>query len=169
MQTHRLTIISFITSFTMPSIRSSSNSIPLQSLDSPTSNTASQWSLDSEDIRSHAELHNIVHPQMPPAAQLSTKHPHPYFPTSFAMGDSVFFQDSPEPFIFLGYTGKVSYDDEGKEEYNAEFRAPYPTSPPASILLNLHQKASGDHIRLSPPCILSWEWIKEKLRSYFCW
>ncbi|KAF8480567.1 hypothetical protein JB92DRAFT_3133182 [Gautieria morchelliformis] len=147
----------------MPSIRSSSNSIPLQSLDSPTSNTASRWSLDSEDIQCHAEIHHIVHPQTLPAAQRLMKHPHPYFPTSFAMGDSVFFQDSPEPFIFLGYMGKVSYDDEGKEEYEAEFRARYPTSPPTSILLNLHRKASRDRICLSPPRILSWEGIKEKL------
>jgi hypothetical protein len=156
-------IISFIFITTMASsIRSDSNSIPL----SPTSiNTSSQWSLDSEDIQRHAKLQNILYP---PAARLSTKRSHS-FPKSFAIGDTVHFQESTQPFTFLGYMGKVTYDDVGQEKYEAEFRAPYRTNHPASICLNLHRKASKDHIQLAPPCILSWEWTKEKLRSYFCW
>ncbi|KAF8532623.1 hypothetical protein JB92DRAFT_3103753 [Gautieria morchelliformis] len=153
----------------MASVSGMSNSIPLQSLESPTSVTSSRWSLDSEDIRRYAELHNIVHPQNPPAAQLLTKHANPYFPKSFAIGDPVFFRESPEPFMFLGYTGKVMHNDEGQEEYEVEFRAPYPMTPPMSIRINLQHKASRDHIQLSSPRILSWEWTKEKLRSYFCW
>jgi hypothetical protein len=79
------------------------------------------------------------------------------------------FQELMQPFTFLQYTGKVTYVDVGQEEYEAEFRAPYRTTPPMLIRLNLHRKASKDRIRLAPPCILSWEWTKEKLRSYFCW
>jgi hypothetical protein len=88
------------------SIRSDSNSIPLQS---PTSITSSRWSLDSEDIQRHAELQNILYPQTHPAARLSMKRSH-HFPKSFAIGDAVHFQESMQPFTFLGYTGKVTYD-----------------------------------------------------------
>jgi hypothetical protein len=117
--------------------------------------------LSSDGVRAQ----NILYP---PAARLSTKHSH-YFSKPFAIGDAVHFQESTQPFIFLGYTGKVTYDDVGQEEYEAEFRAPYRTNPPTSIRLNLHRKAAKDCIRLAPPRILSWEWTKEKLRSYFCW
>ena len=144
------------------SIRSDSNSIPL----SPTSIiTSSRWSLDSEDIQRHAELQNILYP---PAALLLTKRSH-IFPKSIAIGDAVQFKESTQPFTFLGYTGKVTYDDVGQEEYEAEFRAPYRTNPPTSIRLNLNRKAAKDRIRLASPHVLSWEWTKEKLRSYFCW
>jgi hypothetical protein len=74
-----------------------------------------------------------------------------------------------QPFTFLRYTVKVTYNDVGQEEYEAEFWVPYQTNPPMSIYLNLHCKASKDHIQLSAPHILSWEWTKEKLRSYFYW
>ena len=156
-------IISFIFVTAMASsIRSDSNSIPL----SPTSIiTSSRWSLDSEDLQQHTELQNILYP---PAAQLSTKCSH-YFSKPIAIGDAVHFQESTQPFTFLGYTGKVTYDDVGQEEYEAEFRAPYRTNPPTSIRLNLNRKAAKDRIRLAPLRILSWEWTKEKLRSYFCW
>jgi hypothetical protein len=158
---HHLISFIFVTAMAS-SIRSDSNSIPL----SPTSiNTSSRWSLDSEDLQRHAELQNILYP---PAARLSMKCSH-YFSKPIAIGDAVHFQESTQPFTFLGYTGKVTYDDVGQEEYEAEFRAPYPTNPPRSIRLNLNHKAAKDRIRLSPLRILSWEWTKEKLRSYFCW
>jgi hypothetical protein len=32
-----------------------------------------------------------------------------HFPKSFAIGDTVHFQESIQPFTFLGYTGKVTY------------------------------------------------------------
>jgi hypothetical protein len=162
---HSLTISFILITIMDSSIRSNLDSIPLQS---PKSITPSRWSLDSEDLQQHAKLQNILYPQTPPAAWLTTKHS-PRFQKSFAIGVAVHFQESTQPFTFLGYTGKVTYDDVGEEEYKAEFRAPYQTNPHMSIHLNLHHKASKDHIRLPPPHILSWEWTKEKLRSYFCW
>jgi hypothetical protein len=99
------------------SIRSDSNSIPL-------SLRSSRWSLDSEDLQRHAELQNIVYPQTHQAARLSLKHSH-YFLKPFTIGDAVHFQESTQPFTFLGSTGKVTYDDVGQEEYEAEFQAPY--------------------------------------------
>ena len=144
-----------------------SDSILLQTFKPPASPSQSRWSLDSEDIQQHAELHHILHPQSPKAAQFLTKKSHPYSSESYAIGDSVFFQDDTQLFIFLGYTGKVVHN-EGRKEYEAEFRAPYPTNPPTSSRLNLHHRTTRDRIRLSPPRVLSLEWIKEKLRDYFC-
>ena len=151
----------------MPSTNAASDSIPLQTFESPTSPSLSQWLLNLEDIWRHAKLHHMLHPQSPKAAWLSMKKSHPYTPKSYAIGDSILFQDDAQPFTFLGYTGKVVHN-EGREEYKAEFQAPYPTNPPTSICLNLHHRVARDRIWLSPPCIQSWEWIKEKLRSYFC-
>jgi hypothetical protein len=115
-------IISFISVTVMASsIRLDSNSIPL----SPTSIiTLSRWSLDSGDLQRHAELQNLLYPQTPPAARLSTKHSH-YFSKPFGIRDAVHFQESTQLFTFLGYTGKVTYDDVGQKEYEAEFWAPY--------------------------------------------
>jgi hypothetical protein len=33
------------------------------------------------------------------------------FPKSFSIGDTVDFQELMWPFTFMGYTGKVTYDD----------------------------------------------------------
>jgi hypothetical protein len=106
---------------------------------------SSHWWLDSEDVRGQAELHNILHPQTPQAAQLSTKHSH-HISNSFVIGDSVHFHELMQPFTFLGYIGKVTYDDVGQQEYEAKFCAPYQTNPPMLIRLNLNCKASKDHI-----------------------
>jgi hypothetical protein len=142
-------IISFILITAMASsIRSDSNSIPL----SPRSLTSSWWSLDSEDLQRHAELQNILYPQTPPAARLSMKCSH-YFSKQFTIGDAVHFQESTQLFTFLGYTGKVTYDDVGQEEYEAEFQAPYRTNPPTSIHFNLHRKPSKDRIWLASPLL----------------
>jgi hypothetical protein len=73
-----------------------------------------------------------------------------HFSKPFTIGDAVHFQESTQPFTFLGYTGKVTYDDIGQEEYKAEFRAAYRTNPPMSIRLNLHHKASKDAIIVIP-------------------
>jgi hypothetical protein len=68
------------------------------------------------------------------------------FSKPFAIGDAVHFQESTQQFTFLGYMGKVTYDDVGQEEYKAKLWAHYPTNPPTLICLNLHRKASKDRI-----------------------
>jgi hypothetical protein len=47
---------------------------------------------------------------MPPEAWLLMKHAHHYF-KSFAIGYLVHFPESMQLFPFLGYMGKVTYDD----------------------------------------------------------
>jgi hypothetical protein len=61
----------------------------------------------------------------------------------------------------------VKYDDKGKEEYVAEFWAPYPKYPPPSIHLKLNHRVQHDRIPI-PMQPLSREWIQDKIRSYFC-
>jgi hypothetical protein len=49
-----------------------------------------------------------------------------------------------QPFTFLLYMAKVTYDDIRQDKYEEEFWAAYCTNPPTSICINLHRKASKD-------------------------
>ena len=61
------------------------------------------------------------------------------FNKSYAIGDEVLFKGSPELYIFLGEKWIYQHDNEGQDEYLAEFRAPRkPSYPPQSIQLKLH-------------------------------
>jgi hypothetical protein len=54
-----------------------------------------------------------------------------------------------EPFIFLGITNN-RHDEEGRDQYETEFRAPMATYPPLSICLLLPYHIHWDHIQLPP-------------------
>ena len=110
------------------------------------SSKVSHWSMDSEVIPHQVQLPNHVYPPVPPPARLAHTQSHPIYHQTYAIGDKVYFDDSDEPYIFLGTTNRVKYDDKGKEEYVAEFWAPYPKYPPPSIHLKLNHRVQHDHI-----------------------
>ena len=65
----------------------------------------SRWSLDSDDYDAHVNLQNQLHsqhPQLPPLALLHTMQSQPALNKSYAIGDEVLFEGSPEPYIFSG-------------------------------------------------------------------
>ena len=144
-------------------INMTSNSIPLQSM--------SGWSLDSEDYDAHVNLWNQLHsqyPQLPPLTWLCTMQSQPALNKSYAIGDEVLFEGSPEPYIFLGEKQIHQHDNGNQDEYLAEFRAPRELSyPPCSIKLILHHHIQWDCI-IPPPHFLSWYWFKAKFQKYCC-
>ena len=126
-------------------INMSSNSIPLQSM--------SRWSLDSEDYDAHVNLRNQLHsqhPQLLPLARLRTMQSQPALNKSYAIGDTVLFEGSPEPYTFLGEK-QIHWHNNGRQDgYLAEFRAPRELSYPSwSIQLILHHHIQRDCI-ISP-------------------
>ena len=65
----------------------------------------SRWSLDSDDYHAHVNLQNQLHsqhPQLPPIAQLCSMQSQSALNKSYAIGDEVLFEGSPELYIFLG-------------------------------------------------------------------
>ena len=141
----------------------SSDSIPLQSM--------SKWSLDSNDYHAHVNLQDQLHSQhtqLLPLTWLQSMQSQSIFNKSYAIGDKVLFIGSPESYIFLGEKLIHQHDNEGQDEYLAEFRAPRkPSYPTWSIQLRLYHWIQQDHI-MPPPCFLSWDWFKEKLQKYCC-
>jgi hypothetical protein len=122
--------------------------------------------MDSDDYRKQAHTHQQLPPPLTRPPRLHLKASKAIFDKSYAIGDPVYFEDSLEPYTFLGVTDK-RYNDVGQEEYVAEFLAPSPEYPPSSIHLKLHHRIYRDRIPL-PPHIMSWDWIKDKLRKYCC-
>ena len=87
----------------------------------------SRWSLDSDDYDAHVNLRNQLHsqhPQLPPLARLRTMQSQPGLNKSYAIGDEVLFEGSPEPYIFLGEKQIHQHDNGRQDRYLAEFRAP---------------------------------------------
>ena len=131
----------------------------------------SRWSLDSDNYDAHINFWNQLHSQHPkllPLTRLRTMQSQPALNKSYAIGDKVLFEGSPEPYIFLGEK-RIHWHDNGRQDgYLAEFRAPRELSyPPRSIQLILHHHIQWDHI-IPPPCFLSWDWFKSKLWKYCC-
>ena len=89
------------------------------------------------------------------------------------IGDKVQFKTYPAPCIFLGTkrAGLVDDNEARREYYEAEFGMPgilpSTTQPPITFHLQLQNQIQRDRIHL-PPCILSWEWFQDKLRTYCC-
>ena len=52
----------------------------------------------------------------------------------YGIGDEVLFKGSPELYIFLGEKQIHQHDDEGQDEYLAEFRAPREPSYPSQLI-----------------------------------
>ena len=68
--------------------------------------------------------------QFPPLAQLHTMQSQPALKRSYAIGDKVLFEGSPEPYIFLGEKWIHRHDNGRQDEYLAEIRAPRELSYP---------------------------------------
>ena len=133
-------------------INMSSNSIPFQSM--------SKWLLDSEDYCAHVNLHDQLHsqhPQLLPLSWLQSMQSQSIFNKSYAIGDEVLFEGSPELYIFLGEKWIHQHNNEGQDGYFTEFRAPRePSYPPWSIQLRLHHQIQQDRI-IPPSHFLSWD------------
>ena len=99
---------------------------------------------------------------------LRTMQSQPALNKSYAIGDKVLFEGSPEPYIFLGEKQIHQHNNGRQDGYLAEFRAPRePSYPPRSIQLVLHHRIQRDRI-IPPPRFLSWDWFKAKLQKYCC-
>ena len=108
----------------------------------------------------------------PPFAHLLIQSSDPVLKTTHVIGDTVQFETYPAPCIYLGTKWTALVDDnEARREYEAEFGVPgiLPSTiqPPITFHLQLQNQIQRDCIRL-PPCILSWEWFQDKLRTYCC-
>ena len=104
----------------------------------------SRWSLDSDNYDAHVNLQNQLHsqhPQLPPLTRLCTMQSQPALNKSYAIGDEVLFEGSPEPYIFLGENRTHRHNNGRQDVFLAEFRAPRELSyPPRSIQLVLHYR-----------------------------
>jgi hypothetical protein len=140
----------------------------MSSNQSPSDSTSvkepSRWSMDTNDYHMHAQLHRELYPPPPPKAHLRFKRSKQSLDKSYNIGDPFFFDDSLEPYMFLG--GRTLYNNEGQARYEAEFMVPTPQYPPRSIKLKLHHRIERDRIRF-PPRLLSRDWFREKL-GYIC-
>ena len=129
----------------------------------------SRWSLDSDDYDAHVNLWNQLHSQHPkllPLAWLGTMQSQPALNKSYAIGDEVLFEGSPELYIFLGEKHIHQHKNRGQDEYMAEFRAlREPSYHPWPIHLILHHHIQWDCL-IPPPRFLSWDWFKAKLWRY---
>jgi hypothetical protein len=84
----------------------------------------------------------------------------------YAIGDPIYVDDATEPFIFLGITNN-RHDEEGRDQYEAEFRAPTATYPLLSICLLLPYRIHWDRIQL-PPQLQYMNWFTEWLHESCC-
>jgi hypothetical protein len=132
-------------------IMSSSINIPLQEIQG----SASRWSAYSPQP-----------PLMNLQDQLYYQLSHNPLEQLYAIGDPIYVDDAPEPSIFLGIMNNRC-DKEGRDQYEAEFRAPITTFPPLSICLLLLHHIHWDHIQL-PPQSQYMNWFTEWIHKYYC-
>ena len=112
------------------------NSKPLRH---KTSTTSSLWALDAEDYERLARQLELIPP--PPHIHLPFRQSHTLFHQPYNIGDPFFVEDSLEPYIFQGFTGKVSYSPKGEMMQEAAFAPLMGCHPMTMSLYNsiLHQ------------------------------
>ena len=129
-------------------------------------NLSSQFSNDTADIVEAHRLHNIVHslPPLTPSvstfARSSTSILRPS--TNLVLGDTVYFNHSPQPYVFLGVTNYFRTND-GRRVYEAEYTLPDATEPLHYLYL-IH--LSGYQHRRAPSKYTWWFSFKLRLRKF---
>jgi hypothetical protein len=134
------------------------NSRPLRHKPSAAS---SLWALDAEDYERLAKELELIPP--PPRIHLPFRRSHTLFHQPYNIGDPFFVEDSLEPYIFQGFTGKVSYGPRGDMMQEAAFRPSYGMSSDDDVFIRLHSTSTLTRIQ-SPRYVSLWSRLRDRVQ-----